>query len=612
IANAIAQAIQNGVNPTPTLNKTTSTLAFGPLATNWPATLSFNLSATQLTSALTLSVPSGQGFAFKIGAGSFVTSATLTPASGVIPMTTVTVRFNPTAVQNYSTTLSQSGGGVTTQTISLSGSGLATSPTLIGYLTTAFSRPLGTLPGATYALASGTLPPGLVLNSTTGVLSGTPTQTGSYSPSFTATTTDGVYTLVQPINVVPALSGTLLSYEGFDYTASTSITGLTGGTGWRSPSNPSWTSSGTTGTVAASGLAYTAIDPAYTSFAPSGRAGNYGGIRQNNRLPAIDAGGVYATAGLKASDGNYLGGSTVTGTLWGSFLVAANSWSSPQMIFNLDATTGTGTKVSIRQTSAGSALTITDVNGGGLSATGTIPTSSLSTTTPNLIVFRYVFNGASNDTFDVWLNPVSSSDTPAISVTSANFIFNNLTLRSVNANGGLVFDEIRLGTSFPIVTPYTAPSATGVQTFRTTHGLAADGSQDLLAPAGDGITNLLKYAFNMLGTGAGQAEDIDLPNAAVLAPDGSAGLPFISIGTGPDAGKLQLTCIRRKASGSPYPGITYAVQFSNDLAVSDPWAANPSAPETATSLDATFERVTVTDSLVSPTKRFVRVRVSTP
>ncbi|MBC8010018.1 MAG: putative Ig domain-containing protein, partial [Burkholderiales bacterium] len=455
IANAISQALLNGVTATPSLNKTSSTLAFGPLVTNWPSTSSFTLSATHLTSALTVSVPSGQGFAFKVGTGSFVTSATLTPVNGVIPMTTITVRFNPTAAQAYSTTLSLSGGGVTTQNVALSGSGLASAATLTGYLTTPFSSALGTLPGATYALASGTLPPGLSLDTSTGVLSGTPTQTGSYSPSFTATTTDGVYTLVQPINVVPALSGTLLSYEGFNYTASTSITGLTGGTGWRSPSNPSWTSSGTTGTVAASGLTYTAINPAYTSFAPTGLAGNYGGILQNNRLPAIDAGAAYATAGLKASDGNYIGGATVSGTLWGSYLVAANSWSSPQMLSNLDSTAGTGTKISIRQTAAGSAISVTDVSGGGIGAIGSIPTASLSTTTPNLIVFRYVFNGASNDTFDVWLNPTTATDTPAISVTSANFIFNNLTLRSVNANGGLVFDEIRLGTSFPIVTPYT-------------------------------------------------------------------------------------------------------------------------------------------------------------
>ncbi|MBC8010017.1 MAG: putative Ig domain-containing protein, partial [Burkholderiales bacterium] len=461
-----------------------------------------------------------------------------------------------------------------------------------------------------YALTSGTLPAGVSLDVTTGVLRGTPTAAGAagtYTPSITATNASGTSPAVV---VTITIADTLLTYEGFNYTASTSITGLTGGTGWRSPSNSSWTSAGTTGTVATSGLTYTAINPAYTSFAPTGLAGNFGGSVQNTRLPAIDAGGVYATAGLKASDGNYIGGGTVSGTLWGSFLVAANPWSTasgPQMVFNLDTTTGTGTKVSIRQTSAGSALTITDVNGRGLSATGTIPTSSLSTTTPNLIVFRYVFNGAGNDTFDVWLNPTAASDTPGISVTAANLIFNNLTLRSVNANGGLVFDEIRLGTSFAVVTPYVETPATALQTFRGTYGLAPDGSQDLLQPAGDGIAHLLKYAFNMLGTGAGQAEDIDLPNAAVLPPDGSAGLPFVALGTGPDAGKLQLTYIRRKSASNP--GITYAVEFSDTLAT---WAANLSATEVITTIDSTFDRVTVTDTTPSPAKRFGRITITTP
>ncbi|MBC8008835.1 MAG: hypothetical protein H7067_01900, partial [Burkholderiales bacterium] len=152
-----------------------------------------------------------------------------------------------------------------------------------------------------------------------------------------------------------------------------------------------------------------------------------------------------------------------------------------------------------------------------------------------------------------------------------------------------------------------ATTQNGLQAFRTTYNLAADGSQDSLTPAGDGVQNLLKYAFNMLGSGTGQAEDIDLPNAYVLAPAGTAGLPLAHVdGTG----KLQLTFIRRKAASTPAPGITYTVEFTDDVGVSDPWAVNPSATESATSLDATFERVTVTDSAAAPARRFARVRIA--
>ncbi|MBC8011477.1 MAG: fibronectin type III domain-containing protein [Burkholderiales bacterium] len=257
------------------------------------------------------------------------------------------------------------------------------------------------------------------------------------------------------------VSATLLTYEGFDYTASANLTGQTGGSGWRSPSNPSWASGGTTGTIAATGLSYTAISAAYTGLTPTGLAANLSGALQNNRLPAIDTGGVYATAALRGS-GNFIGGSTVTGTLWGSFLVSANLWSTgsgPQILFNLDSNTGTGTRVSIRQIGAGSAINLTNTGGGGIGAAGTIPADSLSTTTPNLIVFRIVFNGAGNDTVDVWLNPTSETNTPAITASVADVVFNNILIRSVNANGGLAFDEIRFGTTPGDVMPQVGVDA---------------------------------------------------------------------------------------------------------------------------------------------------------
>ncbi len=153
--------------------------------------------------------------------------------------------------------------------------------------------------------------------------------------------------------------------------------------------------------------------------------------------------------------------------------------------------------------------------------------------------------------------------------------------------------------------PTLPPPTSAFAAFRTAYGLPSDGAQDTATPAGDGVPNLLKYAFNLLGSGTGQANTLATPNASVLSPSGSAGLPFASVGTGGDAGKLQLTFIRRKASGSP--GISYVVEFSDALAS---WSTNPSATESVTSIDATFERVTVTDSVASQPKRFARVKVA--
>jgi hypothetical protein len=155
-----------------------------------------------------------------------------------------------------------------------------------------------------------------------------------------------------------------------------------------------------------------------------------------------------------------------------------------------------------------------------------------------------------------------------------------------------------------------APAGNALTAFRATNSLASDGSQDLLAPAGDGVANLLKYAFDMIGAGVGQAATLSTANAAILAPDGFAGLPLIGIESG--TGKLTVTYIRRKASASPAPGVSYAVQFNSDLTVPAGWAVNPSAIESVTSLDADFERVVVTDSVTATPRRFARVQVSIP
>jgi len=149
---------------------------------------------------------------------------------------------------------------------------------------------------------------------------------------------------------------------------------------------------------------------------------------------------------------------------------------------------------------------------------------------------------------------------------------------------------------------FTVSDASLLADFRWMNGLASDGSQDLLLPAGDGVPHLLKYAFNMIGAGTGQAAALTTPNQQTLGVSGTAGLPR----QGVSGGKLVLTYIRRKASSTP--GITYEVEFSNSLAPGS-WTVNGSATETTTSIDANFERVTVTDSAIT-TVRFARVRVS--
>lgn len=145
--------------------------------------------------------------------------------------------------------------------------------------------------------------------------------------------------------------------------------------------------------------------------------------------------------------------------------------------------------------------------------------------------------------------------------------------------------------------------------FQISNGLPQDGTHDFLAPAGDGVPNICKYAFNMIGNEPGQQPTLEIPNNQRITLSGSAGLPLPEIHA-EDGTRLQWTFIRRKASTSP--GISYHVEFCNDLA-NDSWATNPSAEEMVVNLDGSdFERVTVTDSVAHANRRFSRIRITLP
>ena len=132
--------------------------------------------------------------------------------------------------------------------------------------------------------------------------------------------------------------------------------------------------------------------------------------------------------------------------------------------------------------------------------------------------------------------------------------------------------------------------------WRLLHNLPSDGSQDLANPSGDGIANLLKYAFNM----AYNFGDLDKPDIRVLPENGTVGLPHIYI----DAqGRLVIESVRRKAATNP--GVAYLVETGDDLANLQPLSLTGATVE---SIDAIWERVTVTDPVVTG-KRFGRVRV---
>ena len=133
--------------------------------------------------------------------GSLPAGLTLSPTTGLISGT-------PTATGSttFTATVTDSGNPAQTKSVSLS---LAVSAPVVPALTlsavfppttigTAFSSPMsaaGGTPAYTWSITAGTLPPGLTLAATTGIISGIPSASGTYN--FTATVTDNSVPVLQ-------------------------------------------------------------------------------------------------------------------------------------------------------------------------------------------------------------------------------------------------------------------------------------------------------------------------------------------------------------------------------------------------------------------------------
>ncbi len=460
-------------------------------------------------------------------------------------------------------------------------------------------------PVTSYALTSGSLPPGVSLDSTSGLLGGTPAAAGTFTPVFTATNGIGSSAPVVVTFSISATAG-LIVHEPFAYPDGANNpdpdSGLNGGNGLPTTNiggNPSGTGTGLRGTWGVTtdvvtGLTYVQGTKTLVTTGGAGRVNNATWGGQPYFYQGMNPDPFLAQRIGGTSSGNFgVDGSSVYVSLLGQ--TGSSTADAFRFSFKYDGTDN----FYISNTPSGWSLN-------GTAATG--PGTSLILNTPTLFLLRFDFAAGATDTISLWINPPlgQAPGAPHAVVSGRNFPgLSNLQTRAAVANA-MVFDELRVGTSLAAVTPFTVPPPpNALASFRGTHGLEADGSQDLLTPAGDGVENLLKYAFNMIGPGNGQATTLASPNVSTLLALGRSGLPYATIED--STRKLQITYIRRKPSSNP--GITYTVLFSDTLAS---WDVNSSAAESATYLDSTFERVTVTDSEAAPTTRFARLRVTKP
>ncbi len=161
-----------------------------PVITLTPATLPNAVVGTAYSQTVTAS-GSSSAYTYSVSSGSLPAWATLNASTGVIsgtPTTTAGASFTLQATDALGCTGTQAYTITTVcPTITLNPASLSTGTLGLSYNQT-LSATGGTAPYSSWTVASGTLPAGLTLNTSTGVLSGIPTATGS--STFTLRTTD--------------------------------------------------------------------------------------------------------------------------------------------------------------------------------------------------------------------------------------------------------------------------------------------------------------------------------------------------------------------------------------------------------------------------------------
>jgi hypothetical protein len=474
----------------------------------------------------------------------------------------------------------------------------------------AYSRTLTATGGSgalTWTISSGSLPAGLTLSSA-GVISGTPGGTGTSSFTVrvtdTANSTDSrAFTLTINAPVV-----TNAVYEPFNYTPGSDLNTQTQPAqfgGWKAGAAP--------------GITASAGSLAYTNGGTLATAANKisGGNWQSTGMGINFPNGAWDP--YKVSVANQWGGTTpaiAQGTMYVSFLMQSTAGNeaalglytgdtnaSPfsQLAVGTAVRVTAGGAVTLRVASYNPANTNFDqvVQDGTTGASHTVQNASLSVAanSVNFFVLKIEF-GATTDTVSLFVNPAVGvgEGTPSATITTPAgeaLIFRSLAVfLGYNANANFA-DEIRLAGTWADAVPPVAPVLTGFAAWADTYGLPTDGTGDgspTAILAGDGITNLMKYALGI--------------DPEVSGYQGHYSTDMVTVG---GADYLSFTYIRPE----PAPeGVTYIPQACSDLSS---WSGSGLA-EVSSTVSGGLRTITVRDGAAvgDNPRRFLRLKITTP